>query len=81
MKKNEIVNQISLSKLWYIGQIYSIPKFIKEKIEKAIAQLSIWKCGLGILDRYSIKPSRTSMNLKIIKPPPMLPGKVSCCID
>ena len=67
-EKNEIVNQIPLSKLWYIGQIYTIPKFIKEKIEKTIAQLSIWKCGLGILDRYSIKPSRTSINLKIIKP-------------
>ena len=37
-------------KLWYIGQIYAVPKFIKEEIEKTIAQLSIWKCGLGILD-------------------------------
>ena len=55
MKKNHktkkrIVNQILWSKLWYIGQIYTIPKFIKEEIEKTIAQLSIWKCGLGILD-------------------------------
>ena len=49
-KKERIVNQIFLSKLWYIGQIYTIPKFIKEEIEKTIAQLSIWKCGLGILD-------------------------------
>ena len=50
-KENKrIVNQILLSKLWYIGQIYTIPKFIKEEIEKTIAQLSIWKCGLGILD-------------------------------
>ena len=49
-KKKRIVNQIFWSKLWYIGQIYTIPKFIKEEIEKTIAQLSIWKCGLGILD-------------------------------
>ena len=38
-------NQILLFKLWYIGQIN-----IKEKIEKTIAQLSIWKWDLGILD-------------------------------
>ena len=49
-KEKRIVNQILLFKLWYIGQTYTIPKFIKEKIEKTIAQLSIWKCGLGILD-------------------------------
>ena len=49
-KKKKIVNQILLSKIWYIGQIYTILKFIKEEIEKAIAQVSIWKCGLGILD-------------------------------
>ena len=49
-KKKRTVNQIPLSKLCYIGQIYTIPKFIKEEIEKTIAQLSIWKCGLGILD-------------------------------
>ena len=51
-KKKIIVNKILLSKLWYIGQIYTIPKFIKEKIEKKKkkkAQISIWKCGLGIL--------------------------------
>ena len=34
----------------YIYQIYTIPQFIKKKIEKTVAQLSIWKCGLGILD-------------------------------
>ena len=50
MTKKSISNQVLLSKLWYIGQIYTIPKFIKEKTEKAVAQLSIWKCGLGILD-------------------------------
>ena len=49
-KKKTIVNQILLSKLWYIGQIYTISKFIKEEIEKTTAQLSIWKCGKGILD-------------------------------
>ena len=49
-KEKRIVNQILLFKLWYIGQTYAIPKFTKEKIEKTIAQLSIWKCGLGILD-------------------------------
>ena len=41
MKKKRIVNQILLSKLWYIGQMYTIPKFTKEEIAKAIAQLSI----------------------------------------
>ena len=49
-KKKRTVNKILSPKLWYIGQIYTIPKFIKEEIEKTIAQLSIWKCGLGILD-------------------------------
>ena len=36
-KEKEIVNQIVLSKLWYIGQIYTIPKFVNKKIEKKIA--------------------------------------------
>ena len=40
--KKRIVNQILLSKIWYVGQIYTIQKFIKEEIEKTIAQLSIW---------------------------------------
>ena len=30
--------------------MYTISKFIKEEIEKTIAQISIWKCGLSILD-------------------------------
>ena len=30
-KKERIVKQILLSKLWYIGQIYTIPKFMKEE--------------------------------------------------
>ena len=33
-KKNRIVNQILLFKLWYIGQIHAIPKFIKKEIKK-----------------------------------------------
>ena len=49
-KQKRIVNQVLLSKLWYIGQIYTIPKFIKEEIGKRVAQLSIWMCGLGVLD-------------------------------
>ena len=52
-----------LSKLWYISQIYSIPKFIKEEIEKAIAQLSIWKSKLGVLD---IDTQSNSLKLKWI---------------
>ena len=48
--KKRTVNQILLSKLWYISQIYTILKFIKEEIEKTIAQLSNWMCGLVILD-------------------------------
>ena len=52
-KKKRIVNQILLSKLWYVGQIHTITKFIKEEIEKTIAQLSIWMCGIGILDIYN----------------------------
>ena len=55
MKKNRTVNQILLPKLWCIGQIYAIPKFIKEEIEKTIAQLSIWKCGPGILELNSLE--------------------------
>ena len=61
MKKNKtkqkktkgIVNQIFLSKLCYVVQIYTIPKF----------KLSIWKCGLGILD---IDSQLKSLELKWI---------------
>ena len=64
--KKRIINQILLSKLWYIWQIYTIPKYIKKEIQKRIynflwdgknirpprhlAQLPIWKGRLGILD-------------------------------
>ena len=36
IKQKEIVNKIFLNKIWCIGQIYPIPKFIKNKIQKAI---------------------------------------------
>ena len=49
-EKERTVNQILLYKLRLIGQIYTIPKFIKDEIEKIIAQLSIWKRGSSILD-------------------------------
>ena len=65
-KKKEIVSQILLSELLYIGQIYTTPKLIKEEIEKTIAQLSIWTSYFR--HRYSTQLSRTSMDLKIIKP-------------
>ena len=58
-RKKRIVNQILLSKLWYIGQIYIIPKITTEEIQKSMAQLSIWKCGLGILDIDTHKLSKT----------------------
>ena len=62
-KKERIVKQILLSKLWYIGQICTIPKFIKEKNKTKIAQLSLWKCGLGILD---IDTQLNSQELQLI---------------
>ena len=38
-----IVNQILLSKLWYVDQIYPILKFIIKELGKTIAhQLPIW---------------------------------------
>ena len=64
--KKLITNQLLLSKLWYIGQIYTVPKYIKREVEKRIydflwegkkicpprhlVQLSIGRGGLGILD-------------------------------
>ena len=48
--KEITLNQIFLSKIWYIGEIYTIPKFIKKEIEKTMSQCSIWKCGLRILE-------------------------------
>ena len=49
--------------------VYTIPKFIKEEIEKnnsSTLHLEVWTRYFR--HRYSIKLSRTSMNLKIIKP-------------
>ena len=63
MKKRRIVNQILSFKLWYIGPIYTVPKFIEKEIGKAIAQLSIWKYGLVILD---IDTQLSSLELKWI---------------
>ena len=63
MKKRRIVNQILSFKLWYIGQIYTVPEFIEKEIGKAIAQLSIWKYGLVILD---IDTQLSSLELKWI---------------
>ena len=60
--KKGIVSQIILSKLLNIGQIYTIPKLIKEEIEKKKKS----PFGLGILD-IDTQLSRTSMDLKIIK--------------
>ena len=34
--KKIIINQILLSKLWYIGQIYTIAKYTKRETEKII---------------------------------------------
>ena len=69
-EKERIVNQIPLYK-GNIGQIYAIPKFIKEEIEKkkkksSTLHLEVWTTYFR--HRYSIKLSRTSMDLKIIKP-------------
>ena len=62
--KNIIRNQILVSKLWFIGQIYTIPKYQKRNWYKNIqfpleqekiqppgqwAQLSIWSGRIGIL--------------------------------
>ena len=49
-RKKNSENQMFLSKLFYIGQISTIPKFIKKKSEKSRAQLCIWKCGLVIVE-------------------------------
>ena len=43
--------------------MYTISKFIKVENEKTIAQLSIWKCGLGILN---IDTQLNSLELKWI---------------
>ena len=67
-RKNITRNQILVSKLWYISQIYTIPKYQKGNCKKNIefpleqekiqpprewAQLSIWRGRLGILLFYT----------------------------
>ena len=68
-KKERIVKQILLSKLWYIGQIYTIPKFMKEENKNnnsPTLNSEVWTRYYR--HRYWIKLSRISMNLRIIKP-------------
>ena len=76
--KKIIINQILLSKLRYIGQIYTIPKYIGRKLKeyrissgtgkaqppKHLAQLSIWRGRLGILD---IGPQLNFLKIKRIQ--------------
>lgn len=38
-RKKLVVNQIFLLKLWYIGQIYITPKYIKKNIEERTKDL------------------------------------------
>ena len=47
--RKRIVNQILLSKLWYKGQIYTIPKFTKKDIEKTIQHL-LWNSPFGSVE-------------------------------
>ena len=55
-EKQIIINQILLSKLWYIGPIYTIPKFIKGKIEKNNSSALHLKVRTRYFrQRYSIK--------------------------
>ena len=78
--KKLIINQIFLLKLWYIGQIYTIPKYINKEIETGIydflwevkkihplrhlVQLSIWRDGPGILNK---KTQLNSIKIKRIQ--------------
>ena len=68
MKKKRIVNEILLSKVWYIGQIYTISKFIKEEIGKdnsSTLYLKVWTTYFR--HRYSIKLSLTQASLFVKK--------------
>ena len=79
-KSGIIINQILLSKLWYIGQICAAPKYVKNEIERKQYIISPWTekkydisgtspllgCGLGILDiRNSIKLYKSKMLIGI----------------
>ena len=68
MKKKRIVNEILLSKVWYIGQIYTISKFIKEEIGKdnsPTLYLKVWTRYFR--HKYSIKLSLTQASLFVKK--------------
>ena len=54
-----IINQVLLSKLWYIGQIYTIPKYVKKQIEKRIYDF-LW-------EEKKIRPPRHLIQLPIWK--------------
>ena len=88
--KKIIINQL-LSKHWYIVQIYTIPKYIRKEIEKRIYNFlrnnkknqtsQTRRRSLDILD---IDTQLNSLKIKLIQKllnPPMLSGKISCCID
>ena len=74
--KKIIVNQTLLSKLWYIGQICSIPKYTKKEYTilsgtgkiiqspRHLVQLSIWTSGVDILD---IETQLNSLKMKRIQ--------------
>ena len=53
-----IANQILLSKLWYVGQIYTIPKCIKKKTAKRIYKIYnfLWNNRKGV-SRHLVKLS------------------------
>ena len=90
-----IINQILLSKLWYIDQIYTTPKYVKKEIEKRISeflwegkkihphkhlfQLSFGRVGQA----FQIQPlSRTILKLNGFKDYSiqLMPyGRISCC--
>ena len=71
--KKTIINQL-LSKLWYIAQIHTIPKYIKKEIEKRIYNFlrnnkknqtsQTLRCSLDILD---IDIQLNSLKIKLIQ--------------
>ena len=80
--KKLIVNQTLLSRLWCIGKILTIQKYIKKEIEKRIfdflwnrkkiepprllAQLSIWRSGLDI--ETQLKSLKIKWILRLLNP-------------
>ena len=55
-EKNTIVNQILFSRLWYIGQIYIIPKYLKKEIEKRIYNFFWNRKRYNLSDTYLNSP-------------------------